>query len=72
MASNSKVRKMYGIVERMGGCEYSIEIIIASLKERIARTNFFLEVNILLLKELPKQWMTVTSPVKINTVPFKE
>ena len=26
----------------------------------------------LLLKELIKQWMTESSPVKINTVPFKE
>ena len=25
-----------------------------------------------LLKELLKQWMTATPPVKINTVPFKE
>ena len=26
----------------------------------------------LLLKELLKQWMTASSPVKINIVPFKE
>ena len=32
---------MYSTVETMDGCEYSIEVIIASLKERIARSNFF-------------------------------
>ena len=31
-------------------------------------SQLFLEINILLLKELLKQWMTASSPVKINTV----
>ena len=56
----------------MDGCEYSTETIIVALKERIAGTNFFLEINILLIKELLKQQMTASSPVKINTVLFKE
>ena len=56
----------------MDGWKYSTEIITVPLKERI-RTNFFLEINILLLKELLKQWMTTaSSPVKIYTVHFKE
>ena len=33
---------MYITVERMDGCEYSIKIVLAPLKERIAGTNFFL------------------------------
>ena len=31
----------------------------------------FLEINLLLLKELLKQWVIASSPVKMNTVPFK-
>ena len=49
----------------------SIEMIIVPLKERIAGIDFFLEINILLLKELLKQWMTAGSSVKINAVPMK-
>ena len=56
---------MYRTVEGMMAAR---KIIIVTLKERI---NFF-EINILLLKELMKQWMTARSPVKINTVTFKE
>ena len=32
----------------------------------------FLEIKLVLQELLLKQWMTVSSPVKINTVPFKE
>ena len=35
------VRKMYSTIERMAGCEYSLEIIIVPLKKRITFTNFF-------------------------------
>ena len=35
-------------------------------------TPTFLEINILFLKELLKQWMAARPPVKINTVSFKE
>ena len=42
------------------------EVNIAPLKECIAGTNLFLEISILLHKELLKQWMTASSPVKIN------
>ena len=41
MAANFNVIKMYSTVEKMDGCEYSIKIIIVTLKKRIARTNFF-------------------------------
>ena len=50
MIADFNVRKIYSAVERMDGCEYSLEIIIAPLKEGIAET-------ILLLKELLKQAM---------------
>ena len=56
----------------MEDCDYTIEIIIVPLKERIAETNFFFKINIPLLKELVKRWVTAITPVKINTVPFKE
>ena len=36
----------------MEDCDYTIEIIIVPLKERIAETNFFFKINIPLLKEL--------------------
>ena len=72
MAARFNVRKMCSTVERMDGCQYSLEIIITPLKERLTETNFNLEINILLLKKLLKQWMTARSPVKINTVSFKE
>ena len=39
MAVNLSVCEIYSNVERMGGCEYSIEIMIVSLKEGIAVTN---------------------------------
>ena len=42
------------------------------LKKHIAGRNFFFEINILLLKELLKEWLTASFPVKINTAPFKE
>ena len=42
--------------------------IIITLKERI----IFLEIKIILLEKLLNQWMTVRSPVKINTIFFIE
>ena len=72
MNANFNARNMYRTVERMDGSEYSIEIIIISLKQRITGTNIFLEENIPLLKELLKQRVTVRSIVKVNTVSFKE
>ena len=65
------VRKMYSTVERMDGCEYSIEIIIVPSREHTAGTNVFLEIKILLLKEILKQSMAASS-VRIITVTFKE
>ena len=41
MTADFNVRKIYSAVERMDTCEYSLEIIIVALKERIAETNFF-------------------------------
>ena len=56
----------------MNSCEYRNNYIIRSpLKERIAGTTF-LEINIVLLEELFKQWMTESSPVKINTMPIEQ
>ena len=62
---------MYSTVGKMDGCESSIEMIVVPLKERIAVIDFFLETNILLLKELLKQWMTAASSVKINGLLLK-
>ena len=39
--SNFIIRKTYSTVEIMNGCDYSIKIILAPLKERITETNFF-------------------------------
>ena len=38
MAANVNVRKIYLTVERMDGCQSSIEIVIVPLKERMAAT----------------------------------
>ena len=66
MAADFNVRKMCSAFERMDGCECAIEIIMVP----------FLEINVLLLTAeritVLKQWMTASSPVKINTAPFKE
>ena len=61
----------------MDGCDYSFEIIIVitvPLKEHITETIFFVvvEANVLIAKELLKQWMTARSPVKLNTLSLKE
>ena len=37
-----------------------------------SRNQPFLKINILLLEERPKQWMTASSPVKIYKEYFKE
>ena len=50
MTANINVRKIYSVAERMVGCEFSLEIIIVSVKPL-----FFLEMNMLLPKELLKQ-----------------
>ena len=34
--------------------------------------QIFLEINIVVLEEILKQWMTASSPIKIYTEPFKE
>ena len=41
MTAGFNVRKMYNALERMDGCEYSIELIMVPLKERIAESNLF-------------------------------
>ena len=41
MAANFSIRKMYSTGEKLDGCDYSIEIIIVPLKERVAGTNFY-------------------------------
>ena len=41
MTANLNVRKIYSVVERMDGCEYSLEIIIVPLKEHITEAIFF-------------------------------
>ena len=43
MTANLNVRKIYSVVERMDGCEYSLEIIIVPLKEHITEAIFFLK-----------------------------
>ena len=66
MAANFNVRKMCSTVESIDDCEYFKKVNIAPLKECIAGTKLFLEISILLHKELLKQWMTASSPVKTN------
>ena len=68
MAANFNVRKMYSAVERIDDCIYSNR----TFEKTHSWNQLSLEINILLLKELIKQWMTASSPVKINIVPFKE
>ena len=43
-----------------------------TVKKMDACENSKKKLQYLLLKELLKQWMTASSPVKINIVPFKE
>ena len=57
LTADFNVRNICSAVERMDVCEYSLEKIIVPLTECIAETNFFFEVNILMLKELLKQTM---------------
>ena len=57
----------------MDDFEYPLEIIIVPLKERIAETNFFFRNKHTIAEDIVlKQWITARSPVKINTVSFKE
>ena len=67
MAANFNVGKIFSTVERMLCCKVSIEINIVSLKEPAFFGNAHTTSEILL-----KQWVTLRSPVKINTVSFKE
>ena len=41
MTAEFIVRKIYSAVERIDGCEYSLEIIMIPLKKHIAETNSF-------------------------------
>ena len=50
MAASFNVRKMYSTVERIDECEYSLEIIIVPLKERINEMNFFWNKHIIVEK----------------------
>ena len=72
MTATFNIRKKYSTVERIDVYEHSIEIIIVPLKERATETNLFLEINILLMKKVLKQWMTARSLVKIITVSFQD
>ena len=73
MTADFNVRKIHSDAERMDVCEHSLEIIIVPLKERIAETNFFFgNKHTIAEKIVLKQWITARSPVKINTVSFKE
>ena len=62
---------MYSTVEIMDGCEYSIEIIIVPLKECKTEIKFFRNKQST-AERIIEQRMTARSPVKINTVSFKE
>ena len=53
MTANFSIEKYTEMLKEYS-CEYSIGIIIAPLKENIAGTNFFLEMNILNLKNHSK------------------
>ena len=65
--------KFYSTVEKMDDFEYPLEIIIVPLKERIVETNFFFRNKHTIAEDIVlKQWITARSPVKINTVSFKE
>ena len=41
MTANFNVTKMYSTVEKLDGCQYSLEVIIVPLKECMAETNCF-------------------------------
>ena len=68
MTASFNVRKMYSTVERMDSCGYSN----STFERTYSWIQHFLEINILLLKDSLKQWMTASSPVKLNIIPFKE
>ena len=42
MDANFNVRKTYSTIERMDICKSSIKLVLVPPKERITRTNFFL------------------------------
>ena len=53
----------------MDGCEYSVEVIIVPLKERMRETNFFLEINI---SGIAQTMDDCKISCQNNTVSFKE
>ena len=69
MTANFNIKKIYNAVEGIDGYEYSLEIIIVPLKERMTETNFFTQINILLLKETNN---TARSPVSVKALSFEE
>ena len=69
MTANFNIKKIYNAVEGIDGYEYSLEIIIVPLKERMTETNFFTQINILLLKETS---YTARTPVSVNALSFEE
>ena len=69
MTANFNIKKIYNAVEGIDGYEYSLEIIIVPLKERMTETNFFTQINILLLKETNN---TARSLVSVNALSFEE
>ena len=67
------------ILQNLMAADVYSEKCTVRLKEVFYRNSYsafdqlFFEINILLLKELLKQWIIiVTSPIKIKTAPFKE
>ena len=54
----------------MDDCEYSIQIITVPAK--VCKLGPILQINKLLLEEILKPGMTGSSPIKINTEPFKK
>ena len=73
MTADFNVRKIHRAVEKMDSCEYFLEIIIVPLKESIAETNFFYEIDILFLKQLLKETMDDCKISRQNKyISFKE
>ena len=72
MAANFNARKMYSTIERMEWLRVFYRDNYSTFERTHTWNQLFSEINILLVKELLKQWLTTSSPVKINTVPFKE
>ena len=67
MTANFNVRK-YTVPLK----EWSSRNNYGNFERRLSWNQLFLEINILLLEELLKQWMIASSLVKTNILPFKE